>query len=522
VDAFASFSTTAPVSSLSYLERLSRTIVNPLTVLSDQYGDYWGDVAGAYSRIDASAAHPGVANGSILGMVRRWTATAAGNIRILAQAQKAAAGGDGVGFQVKHNDVIVYGRAAITDTAAHLCNQVVTVAIGDTVDLLVNPGPGADINFDALTTFMAVYSTAAAITAADLDFTPPLFSLSDDFSGVQDQFGWKRLVRGPDGTETPLVYSGGAWSIPSIAWASISATYIFPPYYGLGNIGQTVARRTITEEDVGQLTVSGSVRRAQADGDGTAFHIVHRRSGALPDYRVYRLIAGGETHAFLQTFNVALGDMIDFEAAPAASGNINYDNLVVAVDGLVVTGQAVSAADANMDVPVSNVAADFPLIQGGAGYSFIYRDAAGVEHPMTLSGSTWVVAGLGYTAIGSNQMFPPHAAGSVVIKRFVWPAGAGPKAGITGTAARSAGGDGTLLAIVHTSGGTSETRVSRTIGSAGAAGTVAINQVFAIAVGDVIDLEVGPGAAGDINFDAVTFSNLIYANSSAALTAADV
>ena len=108
-------------------------------------GPCWQGIS-TYLTISATGAHPGdTAAPSTMKATRRWVAPAAGTISISgSSSDEVAAGGDGVQFTVVHNSTTTYYSRTIPSGGGNenYSTSSFTVAIGDTVDFIIDPLTG--------------------------------------------------------------------------------------------------------------------------------------------------------------------------------------------------------------------------------------------------------------------------------------------------------------------------------------------------------------------------------------------
>ncbi len=113
-------------------------------------GSDWGS-SYPYLSVSSTDQHPSTANGQPVAVVRRWTSNYAGNVHLVGQFQ-AGVQGDGVGVSIHVNGQPLFrqliGGGATNQDSFDL---IETVQVGSTIDFVVDPGPGTDINFDATT-----------------------------------------------------------------------------------------------------------------------------------------------------------------------------------------------------------------------------------------------------------------------------------------------------------------------------------------------------------------------------------
>ncbi|HZP61172.1 MAG TPA: glycosyl hydrolase [Opitutaceae bacterium] len=120
-------------------------------------GTAWGS-SYPYISLTSSDQHPSTVNGQQVAAVRRWISTYAGPISVIGQFQ-CSTQGDGVGVSIYVNGQRLFRQAiggTVSNTYAFSVSP--TVQVGSTVDFVVDPGPGTNIDFDA-TNLTATIST---------------------------------------------------------------------------------------------------------------------------------------------------------------------------------------------------------------------------------------------------------------------------------------------------------------------------------------------------------------------------
>ncbi len=136
---------------------------HPLSPLENAWSDYWGDPRWRYLAIAADKMHPAVAGSDQILPVRRWIATTGGTVRISGELAIGPSRGDGTHAMIVVDGQSVGSWALQPGTNEHYA-LTASVKTGSTVDLVLTPGPGLDIGWDA-TTFTATIvrpSVAAA------------------------------------------------------------------------------------------------------------------------------------------------------------------------------------------------------------------------------------------------------------------------------------------------------------------------------------------------------------------------
>lgn len=122
----------------------------PMAWTRTEWGYQWQSPY-LYAKLDAHVAHPSGGPHGAVWAVRRWRSPVSGPVRLTGAASRGGAGGDGTGIKI-----LVDGREVFAallgngQAAATSFDLSFPVRAGSTVDLAVTPGPGADINFDAV------------------------------------------------------------------------------------------------------------------------------------------------------------------------------------------------------------------------------------------------------------------------------------------------------------------------------------------------------------------------------------
>jgi Glycosyl hydrolase catalytic core len=111
----------------------------------------WTDAA-PYLDLTPGDQHPSVEAVLPVAAVRRWISTVAGTVHVTGDFECENPGGDGVGVEVLVDGqpamprVLIGGTNATIDQSFDFQSKV---NVGSTIDFVVDPGPGLDINFDA-------------------------------------------------------------------------------------------------------------------------------------------------------------------------------------------------------------------------------------------------------------------------------------------------------------------------------------------------------------------------------------
>ena len=125
--------------------------VQPMTWTRTSY-DYSWQCPCPYAMVSNTVAGPSSAGNTPVWTVRRWQSSSAGKARITGSATHVSPGGDGTGVKilVDGNEVFSSLIGAPGGATSVSFDLNVTLKINSLVDFVVTPGPGTDINFDAV------------------------------------------------------------------------------------------------------------------------------------------------------------------------------------------------------------------------------------------------------------------------------------------------------------------------------------------------------------------------------------
>lgn len=114
--------------------------------------DYRWQCPYAFAEVDDTNQHPGADGTTPVWTVRRWQSGTAGTARITGQATRLSTAGDGTGIKIVVDGTERFSALAGTtaETATVTFDLSVPLKAGSTVDFVTTPGPGADINSDAV------------------------------------------------------------------------------------------------------------------------------------------------------------------------------------------------------------------------------------------------------------------------------------------------------------------------------------------------------------------------------------
>ena len=123
----------------------------PMTWTHTDYNDCW-QCPYAYGLLSNTVSSPSYDGNTPVWAVRRWTSNSAGKAHVTGTANHATDGGDGTGIKI-----LVDGREVFSATVgasggstAASFDLSVPVGVGSVIDFAATPGPGTDINFDAV------------------------------------------------------------------------------------------------------------------------------------------------------------------------------------------------------------------------------------------------------------------------------------------------------------------------------------------------------------------------------------
>lgn len=116
-----------------------------------QYNDCW-QCPYAYALHSDTVSSPSYDGSVPVWAVRRWTSNAAGTAHLTGTANHATDGGDGTGVKifVDGREVFSATVGAPGGTTGAAFDLRVLIAVGSTVDFVTTPGPGTNIDFDAV------------------------------------------------------------------------------------------------------------------------------------------------------------------------------------------------------------------------------------------------------------------------------------------------------------------------------------------------------------------------------------
>jgi subtilisin family serine protease len=126
----------------------------------------WEKVGQAYLLLWGNGCHPGPA----LGVMRRWTAPQAGSLTINGNVSDAdSGGGDGVVAIIRKNGVEVWRTSLANGNATGVNFSIPTsVAIGDRVDFLINPGTNNSNDSTAFNPTLTLFPTGSASASVNV------------------------------------------------------------------------------------------------------------------------------------------------------------------------------------------------------------------------------------------------------------------------------------------------------------------------------------------------------------------
>ncbi|HVW20321.1 MAG TPA: hypothetical protein VHC86_03830 [Opitutaceae bacterium] len=386
-DANGDFSGAQGQAGWSYGDFASGTNFQNLTAFS---GVAWS-ASYPYISITSGDQHPSTVNGGPVSVVRRWTSSYAGAVSINGQFVAENTGGDGVGVTVLLNGQPLLARAAIGAAGAPTQKGFslnATLKVGDTLDFAVDPGPAADINFDATGLSATVTASSsssgsgssagtgtstagsglgavlgssgssdssgsAASAANDTNTASGVqVDATGDYSATAPARGWSYgyFVGGAgaigswgNASFSALGSSGGGWTgpVPSLA---VGSSTLSPSAVG---IVQYAAVKRWTSNYTGNVQVSGSFTDTR-NGDGVGVCICVNGQAALARSLI-GVTGDGLTRTFSFVQAVIPGTTIDFVVDPGPgrdyAGDATVLNATIAsCASAPTTGISVSAA----------------------------------------------------------------------------------------------------------------------------------------------------------------------------------
>jgi hypothetical protein len=138
-----------------FLGGLDGQPAHPLVLLSDQYGDYYGDPRLPKARLDRSAAHPDIQAGQAYEVVRRWVAPRTMAIRLFGRIEKSELKGQGTTLEIRHKETVVFEKIPLIEAG---CNFDVSLQCqaGDAIDFVTAPFANT-INFAGVEWLISIY-----------------------------------------------------------------------------------------------------------------------------------------------------------------------------------------------------------------------------------------------------------------------------------------------------------------------------------------------------------------------------
>jgi hypothetical protein len=123
----------------------------PLQTVADEWATGWGTDAAKTIRILPTTMHPGVSSGRAAAAVQRWTSDFAGDATISGWAERGNAKGDGSRVEIRLNGVpsVVLDLPPNTN-ARQKFSQKVRLSRGQTVDIMLLPGPSTNVAYDSV------------------------------------------------------------------------------------------------------------------------------------------------------------------------------------------------------------------------------------------------------------------------------------------------------------------------------------------------------------------------------------
>jgi hypothetical protein len=123
----------------------------PLQTMSDEWATAWRTDAAKSIRILPTTMHPGVSTGRAAAAVQRWTSDFDGDATISGWAERGKAKGDGSRVEIRLNGVpsVVLDLPPNTNDRLSF-SQKVRLSRGQTVDVMLLPGPGTNVAYDSV------------------------------------------------------------------------------------------------------------------------------------------------------------------------------------------------------------------------------------------------------------------------------------------------------------------------------------------------------------------------------------
>ncbi len=260
------------------------------------WGARWSFGSAGFPAIWAFGNHPS-APADLRRLARRWTSDFDGAVVVRGDLSKGdPGGGDGVIGRIYHNGSEIYSQAiSFDDTVGFTFAVAVTLAVGDTIDLTVDP-IGNYFN-DSTAFVVSIIDQSEALSS----------SFTTDGMGYYTDLPWgTRWSFGIDGF--PVIFAVGTHPSNALRWS---------------------AHRWTSDFD-GPVVVRGHLRKWDpGGGDGVIGRIYHNGSEIYSQALSFDDTVG---FTFSLAATIAVGDTIDLTVDPI--GNYHYDGttFVVQVD----------------------------------------------------------------------------------------------------------------------------------------------------------------------------------------------
>ena len=115
-----------------------------------------------YLSVTSADQHPSSQNGMPVASVRRWESDREGNVRIAGSFRGGKYGGDGLGVAIAVNGQRRFRKLLGGNPATSVAENfdfVQSVQVGTTIDFIVDPGPGANLDYDGTAVAVTISTT---------------------------------------------------------------------------------------------------------------------------------------------------------------------------------------------------------------------------------------------------------------------------------------------------------------------------------------------------------------------------
>ncbi len=319
--------------------------------------DLTTDPPAPWTTIGQESNHPnGTNNGDEHWTVRRWQSTHDGPAAIRWHMRKANPAGGGVtGYLYVNDEEIDRFVIAGNDDLGVVRTKIVTLAMGDTVDLCLGPdgacgdtGDGADgsVNWLRIEGVVDQAESPTVLAQSIVDWSPDgdqgangwfygywdqRFDIEED-DGVYDPgfdfIEFENFGAGPvepDGNH----WSGTKWDLLDGAapWTEITCTGGHPAGNGQTDTAVHWAIRRWESSVTGTIVISGVLNNVSASGDGVVGRIYHN------DSEIWAQVSNGEAFVYEVEATVEEGDTIDFIIDSDGSNALEAGGIDAIADG---------------------------------------------------------------------------------------------------------------------------------------------------------------------------------------------